>query len=328
MAVLGREADLSVSVDYHAILPELILAGTIMLVLVVDLFLPARLKWASMPIGLLGVLGSLVAVLTLLGDERATFGGAFVVDNFAVLFKVFFLVAAVIVLAVSRRYFDQPGYYQGEYYFLLLTSFLGCLLMPSSRDLLMLFISLELVSAPGFLMAAFRKWDVTGVEGGLKFFLIGVLSTAVMLFGMSLIYGLTGGETRLDAIASALARARSLPGGDGARIDPVHRGRLRVQGLRVPLPVLGTRHLRGRAGPGGGVPGGGVQGGRVRRAAAADVRGVHRSARVLGADLRVPLDRDDDDREPRGAAAAAVRPAARVLRDRPGGLHAAARSPW
>jgi NADH-quinone oxidoreductase subunit N len=144
-------------------------------------------------------------VLTLLGDERATFGGAFVVDNFALLFKVIFLVAAIIVLAVSLSYFNQPGYYQGEYYFLLLTSFLGCLLMPSSRDLLMLFISLELVSAPGFLMAAFRKWDVTGVEGGLKFFLIGVLSTAVMLFGMSMIYGLTGGETRLDAVAQGLA---------------------------------------------------------------------------------------------------------------------------
>ena len=206
MAVLGAGAEDHVTVDYHAILPELILAGTIMLVLVVDLFLPARLKWASMPIGLIGVLGSLVAVLTLLGDERATFGGAFVVDNFAVLFKVFFLVAAVIVLAVSRHYFDHPGYYQGEYYFLLLTSFLGCLLMPSSRDLLMLFISLELVSAPGFLMAAFRKWTVTGVEGGLKFFLIGVLSTAVMLFGMSLIYGLTGGKTRLDEVAGALGQ--------------------------------------------------------------------------------------------------------------------------
>ena len=191
-------------IDHHAILPELILGGTVVLVLVVDLFLPPRLKWGSMPIALLGVLASLVAVLTLLGDERATFGGAFVVDNFAILFKVFFLLAAVLVLLVSRHYFDRPSYYQGEYYFLLLTSFLGCILMPSSRDLLMLFISLELVSAPGFLMAAFRKWDVTGVEGGLKFFLIGVLSTAVMLFGMSLIYGLTG-ETRLDAVARGLA---------------------------------------------------------------------------------------------------------------------------
>jgi NADH-quinone oxidoreductase subunit N len=195
-----------VPVDFHAILPELILGGTIMLVLVVDLFLPARAKWGSMPVGLLGVVASLLAVVTLIGDERTTFGGAFVVDNFAVLFKVFFLLAAIVVLSVSLHYFNRPGYYQGEYYYLLLTSFLGCLLMPSSRDLLMLFISLELVSAPGFLMAAFRKWDVTGVEGGLKFFLIGVLSTAVMLFGMSLIYGLTGGETRLDPIAGALGR--------------------------------------------------------------------------------------------------------------------------
>jgi len=192
-----------VSVDYHAILPELILGGTVLLVLLVDLALPPRLKWGSMPVAMLGVLASLGAVLTLVGDERATFGGAFVVDNFAVLFKVFFLFAAAVVLLVSRDYFDRPGYYQGEYYFLLLTSFLGCLLMPSSRDLLMLFLSLELVSAPGFLMAAFRKWDVTGVEGGLKFFLIGVLSTAVMLFGMSLIYGLTG-ATRLDEVARGL----------------------------------------------------------------------------------------------------------------------------
>jgi NADH-quinone oxidoreductase subunit N len=193
-----------VPIDHHAILPELILGGTILLVLVVDLFLPPRSKWWSMPVALIGVLASLAAVLTLVGDERATFGGAFVVDDFAVLFKVFFLVAAVIVLLVSRHYFDQPGYYQGEYYFLLLTSFLGCLLMPSSRDLLMLFISLELVSAPGFLMAAFRKWDVTGVEGGLKFFLIGVLSTAVMLFGISLLYGLTG-ETLLEPLAEGLS---------------------------------------------------------------------------------------------------------------------------
>ena len=194
------------SIDYHAILPELILGGSILVVLVVDLLLPAGRKWASMPVAMLGVLASLGAVLSLIGDERATFGGAFVVDNFAILFKVFFLFSAVIVLLVSRDYFDRPGYYQGEYYFLLLTSFLGCLLMPSSRDLLMLFISLELVSAPGFLMAAFRKWDVTGVEGGLKFFLIGVLSTAVMLFGMSMLYGLTGGATRLDGIAEALGR--------------------------------------------------------------------------------------------------------------------------
>ena len=194
------------SIDYHAILPELILSGALSLVLVVDVFLRPRRKWLAMPIALVGVLASLVATLTLVGGEpRETFGGMFVVDDFAVLFKIFFLVVATIVLLISFRYFQDGRYYQGEYYFLLLTAFLGCLLMPSSRDLLMLFISLELVSAPGFLIAAFRKGDVRSTEGGLKFFLIGVLSTAVMLYGMSLIYGVTGGATRLDAVADGLA---------------------------------------------------------------------------------------------------------------------------
>src|SRR5437016_5120293 len=75
--------------------------------------------------------------------------------------------------------------------------------MPSSRDLLMLFISLELVSAPGFLIAAFRKTDPRSNEAGLKFFLIGVLSSAVMLYGMSLIYGVTG-STHLATIGVKL----------------------------------------------------------------------------------------------------------------------------
>jgi NADH-quinone oxidoreductase subunit N len=179
-------------IDYHAILPELILSGTILLVLVADAFLAPRRKWLVMPLGLAGVLATLVAVLTLLGEERSTFDGMFVVDDFAVLFKTFFLSVALIVLMVSLRYFREGRFYQGEYYFLLLTSFLGCLLMPSSRDLLMLFISLELVSAPGFLIAAFRKSDPRSNEAGIKFFLFGVLSTAVMLFGMSLVYGATG----------------------------------------------------------------------------------------------------------------------------------------
>jgi NADH-quinone oxidoreductase subunit N len=195
-------------IDYHAILPELILSGTILLVIVVDVFLPARRKWISMPVGLFGVLATLGAVLSLVGETRSTFDGMFVIDNFAILFKLFFLTVAVVVLLLSLRYFREGGFYQGEYYFLLLTSFLGCILMPSSRDLLMLFISLELVSAPGFLMAAFRKNDPRGNEGGLKFFLIGVLSTAVMLYGMSIVYGLTG-TTRLAGIGRALATVSS-----------------------------------------------------------------------------------------------------------------------
>ncbi len=200
------------AIDYHAILPELILSGTIVVVLVADAFIRPKRKWLAMPLSLAGTLAAFVATLTLIGEHRSTFDGMFVVDDFSVLFKTFFLSVAIVVLLVSLRYFRDGRWYQGEYYFLLLTSFLGCMLMPSSRDLLMLFISLELVSAPGFLIAAFRKSDPRSNEAGMKFFLVGVLSSAVMLYGMSLVYGVTG-STRLAEIGLKLAGSLT-PGQD------------------------------------------------------------------------------------------------------------------
>jgi NADH-quinone oxidoreductase subunit N len=194
-----------VPIDHHALLPVEIVSVTVLVVLVFDLFLPARAKSASMWVGLLGVVAAFGAVLSLVGaGDRSVFGGAYVVDAFTLIFQGFFLAAAAAVLLISYRYLRDGGFYQGEYYFLLLTSFLGCVLMPASRNLLMLFLALELVSAPGFLMAAFRKSDLKGNEGGLKFFIIGVLSTAVMLYGMSLIYGLTG-QLELHAVANGLS---------------------------------------------------------------------------------------------------------------------------
>src|SRR5437867_1368109 len=192
-------------IDLHAALPEIILTGTIMLVLFVDLFLPDEYKIWIAVIALGGVLASLGTLLTLVGERRTTFAGMFVIDAYALLFKFLFLTVAVIVILISRDYLDEGMQRsQGEFYFLLLSSFLGMLLMPSSRDLIMLFVSLELVSAPGFLVAGFKKKDARSNEAAVKFFLFGVLSTAVMLFGMSLIYGITR-STNLTAVAQALA---------------------------------------------------------------------------------------------------------------------------
>src|SRR5436853_1167103 len=107
-------------IDYHAILPEIVLSATILIVLVVDLFLPDKWKHGAMPLAMIGVLAALVAELTLLGSTpRMTFGGSFVVDDFAVLFQTFFLAVAIVVLAISMRYMKEGGFYQGEYYFLL-----------------------------------------------------------------------------------------------------------------------------------------------------------------------------------------------------------------
>jgi NADH-quinone oxidoreductase subunit N len=190
-------------VDYRALLPELILAGTILVVLLADLGLRSERRWLAGVFSFLGCGVALVAELTLIGETRSSFGGTYVSDPFAVLFKSFFLTVALAVVLLSLRYFRDGRFYQGEYYFLLLCSILGMLTISSSRDLLMLFISLELVTAPAWLMAGFRKRDPRSNEASLKFFLIGILSTAVMLYGMSLIYGATGTLT-LSEIASEL----------------------------------------------------------------------------------------------------------------------------
>src|SRR5438046_5575955 len=113
-----------------------LLTGTILVVLVADLFLPRERKWVCMPIAFVGVIGALIAALTLINANRTTFGGMYVVDNFAVLFKVFFLSTAAVVLGLSLRYMRDGRYFQGEYYVLLLAAVLGCVPMPSSRYLL------------------------------------------------------------------------------------------------------------------------------------------------------------------------------------------------
>jgi NADH-quinone oxidoreductase subunit N len=192
------------SIDYHAIAPEILLGTSVIFVLMADLALRPERKWVAVIPSFLGVAAALVVELTLVGQTRTSFGGAYVSDSFAVLFKTFFLAVALAVLMLSARYFRDGRYYQGEYYFLLLSSFLGMLTISSSRDLLMLFISLELVTAPAWLMAGFRKRDPRSNEASLKFFLIGILSTAVMLYGMSLVYGITG-SLNLTEIARALA---------------------------------------------------------------------------------------------------------------------------
>jgi NADH-quinone oxidoreductase subunit N len=183
------------SVDWHAIAPEIILTITACAVLVADLFLPKEGKWVAMPIGAAGIVGTLAAIVSLIGEDRTTFGTTFEVSDFALLFKTLFCVMGLFVLAISFNYFKSGKFYQGEYYFLLLCSLLGGLIMASARDLVTVFIAIELISIPAFAMSGLRKGDPKSNEASLKFFLFGVLSTAVMLYGMSLIYGVTGATT-------------------------------------------------------------------------------------------------------------------------------------
>lgn len=194
------------SVDVHAILPEIIVTAAIIAVLMVDLFLPDRAKSANAVVSIAGVGGAAVALMTLVGSgTHRTFGGMFVLDSYAMLFKFLFLAVAAILIFMSVNYLNEVvRNIQGEFYFLLLTALLGMLVMPSSRDLIALFIALETVTVPGFVIAGFKKHDNSSNEAAVKFFLFGVLASAVMLFGMALIYGVTK-STNLYEIARVLA---------------------------------------------------------------------------------------------------------------------------
>jgi NADH-quinone oxidoreductase subunit N len=193
------------SIDWASLAPELILLATTFVVLLVEPFLPRTRIALVNPIAMAGTAAALVAVIALAvdGTDRQSFGNMFVVDSYALLFKGFFLASGLLVLLISWRYFQEIRTYQGEYYFLLLSAYVGMLLMPSARDLVMVFIALELVSVPGFVMVGLRKFDLRSNEGALKFFLIGVLSIAVLLFGASVLYGFTG-TTDLVAMGQAL----------------------------------------------------------------------------------------------------------------------------
>jgi NADH-quinone oxidoreductase subunit N len=197
-------------VDWHALAPELVMIVTACIVLVVDLFVPREIKWIAMPLSAAGIFGTVAAIASLVGEDRTTLASSFVVNDFALLFKGIFALLGLVILGISFHFFKEGRYYQGEYYFLLLCGLLGGMVMASSRDLVSVFIAIELISIPGIIMTGLRKGDAKSNESALKFFLFSVLSSAVMLYGMSLIYGVTG-STQLNEIADALAEIGSQP---------------------------------------------------------------------------------------------------------------------
>ena len=108
---------------------------------------------------------------------------------------------------LSINFIESDKFYQGEYYYLLLSSLLGALVVSSSRDLLTIFIGIELASTPMFLLSGWKKGDRKSNEGAIKFFLLGVLSASLILYGFSLIYGLTGQLVFADIYTYLLANS-------------------------------------------------------------------------------------------------------------------------
>ncbi len=206
-ALLAQAADWKAPhIDWHALAPEIVLIIGINVVLLVDLWIDESKKWMVASLAGFVMLAAFVPVVTLavLGDDvRSMFDDRYVVDDYALILKALFLVVGYVIVLLSQNELEEGGYYQGEYYLLLLVSILGMVMMASSRDLISIFIALELLSIPAYMMAAWRKRDRKSNEAGVKYYLLGVFASGVLLYGMSYLYGTTG-STKLTDIAAAL----------------------------------------------------------------------------------------------------------------------------
>ncbi len=193
------------TLDWHALAPEIVLSVGGCLLILLDAVKLDRAKAYMPALANLTLLGALIPIITLAvdGSTRVLFDGSFVVDPMALVLKSLFLVSGYVVILLSTNYVAEGDYWESEYYSLLTTSILGMVVMASARDLLMIFVALELLSIPAYMLAAWRKGDTKSNEAGLKYYLMGVFASAVLLYGMSLVFGV-GRSTRLDVIAANL----------------------------------------------------------------------------------------------------------------------------
>lgn len=196
--------------NLYLLAPEFALAGLAFLVFAIDLLLPEARKdllgWLSVA-GLLGL--AALSLLLLPGKEETLYGGLLAVDGYSLFFKVFFLGIGVFIILSSIDYVKQRLNHPGEFYGLLLFSILGMNLMAQSRELLTAYISLELLSFSLYVMVAYALSDRKSNEGSLKYIIIGAFSSAILLYGISMVYSSLG-VTRFDDISAALSGAAAV----------------------------------------------------------------------------------------------------------------------
>ena len=187
--------------------PEFALAGLAFVVLAVDLLLPDDRKELLAWLSIAG-LGGLIAlsVVMLWGEDKSLYDGLLAVDDYSLFFKIFFLGMGIFIILSSIDYVKQFLENPGEFYGLLLFSILGMNVMAQSRELLTAYISLELLSFCLYVLASHARRSPRSNEGGLKYILIGAFSSAILLYGISMVYG-TFGVTRFDDLSVALAGA-------------------------------------------------------------------------------------------------------------------------
>jgi len=189
--------------DIGAFMPEIILFVTGLLIMLIDLLMRQKDT-----LGYIAIAGTLLAIfstyrLTALPEPIGSFGGMFLVDGYSSLFNVIFYINLILTIFISLRYMKTEGASYGEYYALLVFATTGMMLMASAGDLIILYLGLELMALSTYILAGLLRRQLRSNEAALKYFFLGAFSSAFLLFGIALTYGITG-ATGLSDIADAI----------------------------------------------------------------------------------------------------------------------------
>jgi NADH-quinone oxidoreductase subunit N len=186
--------------NVYLLSPVISLCGLAIVVILLDLFL--KRKWILGAVSVAGLIVPAAFTLALWGREETSFNGMLAVDEFSLFFNLFFLVCAALVILSSMDYVSKFKAFQGEYYALVLLAATGMMLMASTRELISVFVALELTGISLYALTGFLK-DPKSSEAGMKYLLLGAVASAVLLYGMAMVFGLSG-STHFKDIAQAI----------------------------------------------------------------------------------------------------------------------------
>jgi len=189
--------------DLITLLPELILVALVLTIITVDLFLSRADKWLLTPLTVAGLVLAGAACVVVWDVNETVYAGFYVVDDLSVFFKAATILIGIISVLFAPSYLLVRRIPLGEFHMILVTALLGMFVLASSSDMITLFLGLELMTMPSYLLTGLHKTDRYSNEGGLKYFLLGSFASAIMLFGISWLYGITG-STNIAEIGAAL----------------------------------------------------------------------------------------------------------------------------
>lgn len=185
-------------------MPEVVVFATICVALLGDLFFKAKCKSIALTLASLGLVIAMVMSFFALGEfNRVIFSGLFVSDDLGQLMKIFIFLSVIFSFLYSKFYLEERDMPNGDFYVLGLISTLGMITLVSAHSLLTIYLGVELLSLPLYAMAAMRRFNGNASEAALKYFVIGSIASAMLLFGISLLYGATG-NLNLHEIANAI----------------------------------------------------------------------------------------------------------------------------